>query len=359
MPEYQIYRITTQKDGQFRIRVDAPEGDGIHAAVIASEDGQKETALFQFPTDAKQQPAENVHIEQVAASQETSSGFSWSELEKSVDLGFLWIPIVILTLVIMTLVANTIHLAKKVDLSEHEEKQKRYTVQALAYGIAAMCITLAAFVYFDFRSYKNIETYVLPELKKTSSQIQTFDQVREVVRLKGYMLDPIQNTGLINLELTAGDTTLRTGESGLFQFDQVDTGIGVRLNHPQLRSSYAFRYPAGEYTIPFDIDLYNLLYRILDAEAKGALGQMYEVLHPVVQSQVQQSVFIQEYPVLFEKADLPIQSVQLRNVVLYDKRKFSGLKGSFENVVEMTVIRGTKLKTYAFAKTGDSWYLVQ
>lgn len=358
---FQIYTIKTQRNGDFRIRVDAPEGDGIHAAVIVSEDGAKETALFRYDGEAATNETPVLQYEEIAVVSDSEAGsslFPWTEIQQSLNFGFLWIPIVILTLLILTLVANTLRLAKKIDKSHEDKQEQEYTKQALLFGIVSLLITLTAFVFFDYRSYRNIDNYVLPELANLTNRLPDESEIRQIVQIDGEVVDPSDGSGVENVELTVGDTTIRTGESGLFSFEDVDTGIGIRLNHPELRSAVIFRYPEGNHKFYFNTQLYNVLYRAMDAEASANYDKLYGLVHPQVRAKHSLDAYLKKYQFELSRQDLPIQNIELKNAVFFEKKNIREVGQSFTPIIELTVIKDVRIRKYIFAKSGDLWYLV-
>lgn len=89
----------------------------------------------------------------------------------------------------------------------------------------------------------------------------------QVVDVRGKVEAPFQNQPVAGVDLTLGDTSIKTETSGQFVFPRARTGDVIRMNHPMLKRAIGWRVTqGGTIVIPFDADLFYALDVTLEAE---------------------------------------------------------------------------------------------
>lgn len=89
----------------------------------------------------------------------------------------------------------------------------------------------------------------------------------EQVDVRGTVEMPLDGQPVSGVDLTLGDTSIKTSGSGQFAFPRAHIGDLIRINHPLLRRAVAWRISSGgSLAIPFDPALYNALNTWIEAQ---------------------------------------------------------------------------------------------
>lgn len=210
---------------------------------------------------------------------------------------------------------------------------------------AAVLITIVAFV-------------LRQEPKGPEEQEEIF------VKVSGVVKDARDFSPIEGVDLTVGDTSIRTGEAGTFVFPSVSTLRGIRLTHPELLRAMV-KLPETDKPeqlgdILFNVPLYNLLITIIDLEARDKLEEVYDKFSPEVKVKLNKEQFRTQYVRLFSESDVTnqeiyIKSLAKRNDYLNEKQDIR-----FKEVVEFSIVNKGEGQVYRFIyepKLGQ-WFLI-
>ena len=134
------------------------------------------------------------------------------------------------------------------------------------------------------------------------------------------LLVPIQgDASVAGVDLTVGDTTIRTGREGRFVFVDVPSDIGITLTHPSLLRKIVFAgeeflVSTGLLSIYFDAELYNTLIKAIEYEARRNTQDAYVLLDKSVQEVQAVEHFENTVQRIFHEEDLLDQEVVITRV---------------------------------------------
>lgn len=186
------------------------------------------------------------------------------------------------------------------------------------------------------------------------------------VKVSGAVIDPLTNAPVAGVDLTVGDTSIRTGETGRFVFPSVGTKTGIRLTHPDLLRAIvklpSTRADKQASDILFNTFLYNTLITILDREARGNVGAIYDHLLPAIQERISREAFRGGFELFFLEENLLDQEIIIRQVRRTLDHKVDDFDLRLDEVIEFEVMRGIGTRWYRFVESDDekglSWHLV-
>ncbi len=100
----------------------------------------------------------------------------------------------------------------------------------------------------------------------------------ERIDVRGSLQTPLGNQAVSGVDLTLGDTSIRTSGSGQFAFPNAYVGDSIRINHPMLKRAIAWRLSeGGQLLLPFDPGLFNALNDTLET-SKGSISDQMLVI---------------------------------------------------------------------------------
>jgi len=331
MEQLPIYSTSVQSDdrGDWLQDIQGKIEPGIHRVVIEDDMGNQDEAMLYVVRD---QP---VILEQVTKIVPAPFAYGLSAL----------------FLVILVLAGLNVWLGRKADnqLKGGKRKIKRYLPFAIIISTIALLVTLVIGVYLN---------------KHTNFVNQAKDELLGVsmpkIDVSGSIQTPFEHQGVSGLDLTVGDTSVRTVQGGRYVFSQIEQGAGIRLNHPSLKVSFVISVDkSGALDIPFDSDLYNAVFDIQQLEAQGKYGEIYDKLSDAARRTMERDGFIKEYSPAYGPSDIRNQEIFVAAVKeLSDWKSVNGLYG-FPQVIQMEVRNNAQVKTYVFTMDGGAWRLIK
>ena len=195
------------------------------------------------------------------------------------------------------------------------------------------------------------------------------------VMVTGAVIDPVGNVPVAGVDLTVGDTSIRTSETGRFVFPSVGTKTGIRLTYPDLLRAIvklpSTRADEQASDILFNTFLYNTLITILDREARGNVGAIYDHLLPAIQERISREAFRGGFELFFLEENLLDQEIMIRQIRRTPDHKVDDFDLRLDEIIEFEVVRpvgdsslngmnGDDAQWYRFVEgdDGESWYLV-
>jgi|GEM_PF-907967 hypothetical protein len=254
-----------------------------------------------------------------------------------------------LWLKLITLLATIILIAGLVRLAISRLSLSKLPVIILALIFVSLITTVLFFANIRDTFFGSL----LP-LAKTAS----------TVSLSGRIIDPVNRQGVANIDLTNGNTTLRTSGSGQYIFGQVSTISGIRLTAPTLIRALAIIPPAGstgkKMDIYFDPELYNTLTRIIDLEARGQTSDTYEYLATEIKNKITPEDYAKiQKNSIFKTNNTTDQELKIRNVQLADRWISKDYDLSFTRVMQITLTANNKNNLYQLIKEAEGWRLIK
>jgi len=350
MAQEPIFSTETQADDQGLWNVDVFQDlpEGYHKVIVVDEDGNQDDVNIFVDTETV------VEREQVTL-QEPAQLID--RVQSIFPIEFVW-ALLILFLFILLLAGNMIRLARKVDktgrMSSSHQRQNKATLISIGITFVVIAAVLVIGIVLNQRTGFFDSAVDLP----LSEELR--------VRVDGAVVNPATRQPVVGLDLTAGDTSIRTGEGARFRFDDISAKEGIRMNHPELFRSVVRRITeaAGAPEDPqsiqilFDVDLMNTMIRISDFESRSKDGEIYDFLHPQAAARMSRESFISAYSPIFTEENMGDQSLVLGPATLHTSWNSLGSDTRFEQVVELVVYNGDISGSYFFTKTEKEWYLL-
>ena len=222
---------------------------------------------------------------------------------------FLYVFLILLA-IILVLVVDLIRIAYK---TRHlKEGRVDYRPHVLFLCFAALLIVFITGAVFEQRT------------KYFTQFSQTQMTTAPKISVKGAVVDPVSRQGVPGVDFTVGNATIHTGTDGLYAFTEVDTSVGMKVNHPQLARGLRWAFPTTpkEQTveIPFDPKMYNALINLLNAEAAAKWDAVLASMPPDARAQTtadallrQGTIFtpnnLSDQELIIEKAQIPTPSI--------------------------------------------------
>ncbi|PIR03625.1 MAG: hypothetical protein COV59_05560 [Candidatus Magasanikbacteria bacterium CG11_big_fil_rev_8_21_14_0_20_39_34] len=357
-----IYKTQSDAQGNWTLQIKTPTEGGMHAAVIVTQDGQKDTVLFHVQDKPGTSPETlPVEISPKTTILQTSQSPQQDNTPKvSVSVGFLWIPMVLLVLFILVLVGNMIRLAKKADLTQKEQKRGKYTNHALLLGIAILLSTLGAFLYFDYHSYKNIAKQILPKTQSISDRISPYQVPTPISGdITGLILDSVEMTPVEGVDVSVGEIGIRTGQSGQFRFMQSKNVNGIKVTQSDLPTPVYYAINSvKDNRLYYNSAMFSELFHILDLESRQFIGQIYENLDDHVKAEKKLEDFIQGYEPLFGKTDFPVGKMTIQSIETLNRKRVLGYNHLFDHLVKINIIKNSFVRTYYLNYDNGQWTYV-
>ncbi|HVM91107.1 MAG TPA: fibronectin type III domain-containing protein [Verrucomicrobiae bacterium] len=146
------------------------------------------------------------------------------------------------------------------------------------------------------------------------------------IDVRGTVMSPTTMSGVADVDVSVGDTSIKTSVSGRFAFPNAHAGDVMRLAAPSLARSVDWKLSGSNpaLVIPFDPSLFNAMNTVLEAEAEG-----------------------QSPSILFVAGDEYAPSIVISDV-------------RFTNAgAELDVWKGSRMHTYVFVKEKGAWVPVK
>lgn len=302
---------------------------GVHRVVVEDEHGNQDEAMLFV---VKEEP---VVLAQVT---------------KIVPLPFFY-GISALFLIVLVLAAWNVWLGRLADrqLKGGRRTVKRYLPLAITVAVVAMLASLAVGIVL------NRQTAFVELAKEGLTGV-----VKPKIDISGSVQTPFEHQGVPGLDLTVGDTSVRTVQGGRYVFSQIEQGSGIRINHQALKVSFVVSADRpGVLDIPFDSDLYNAIFDIQQLEARGKYGDIFDKMPDSARQAIGRDEFVGGYAPVFGPADIRSQVIDITVIKeLNDWKSVNGMYG-FPQVIQVELRNNPQAKTYEFVKENGAWKLIK
>lgn len=257
----------------------------------------------------------------------------------------------VLLISIVLLMINHIRLARKADKGELNGLERHYTR-----GAAIFCLIILVVVCIT-GVWLNRKTNFISDL------IQRHVTPVEAVRFSGKIMDPVTLQGVGGVDVTSGDTSIRTSGSGQFIFDNVSPSTGVRINYADLLRAITFlpgKYSAEQnVNLYFNVNLFNNLIRVIDLESRGKFGDIYPYLAPEIRQKITREQFADGATTYFGPQNISEQDIKVAGTKIFDNWVSPKYDIRFAKVLEIELSVNGHNELYHIAWSGDGWQLIK
>lgn len=326
-----IYTTSVRSDetGNWLQGVEGKLEPGVHRVVVEDEQGNRDEAMLFV---VKEQP---VVMERIT---------------KIFPEPFVYASSVLVALILGLVVAN-IWFGLKADRHQAARRSKthRYLALSLALSVLVLVVTLAVGYVL------NRDLGLVGRAKQAMLGVE-----QPMMDVRGAVITPFEHQGIDGVDLTVGDTSIRTVAGGRYVFSSVSAGSAIRLTHPEFKIAFTKRIDApGEMDVVLDKDLYNLAFDIAQSEARGKIGQIYAKLTEVSKNSISEVDFSSAYQPLFKLGNIADQELRLGEITENTDWVSKDGSESYPQVISMEMLNGPQAKTYFFVLQDGSWRLVK
>ena len=270
-------------------------------------------------------------------------------VERAMPGGFGWMLAVSLLSVVCLAIWN-VQLARKAEKTAEPQKRQRLlnAVMVISAATVVVAFSVGAFIHRRTPVFSEVINQIRPLAPSPS------------LNVAGAVVNVHDGTGVSGIDLSVGDTSIRTQEGGRYVFRQVEPAVGIRLTHPELKRAFVWRVlKEGELAIPYDLALYNALVETIDRESRGQAGQLYDQLPASDQASISRERFTEERRDRISSRRLLQQEVVLRSVSVQRDWRSSVTGHVWPETAQMEILFGDQVTVYAFAYDQGSWHPVR
>lgn len=328
--------LSSDEQGNFSFEIDKSLSPGQHVITVQDENGNYDDAVLYVTEEKPAPPIINT-------------------VTNIIPNNFFW-AILVLFLLILALIADLLHLAKKADDPEDQtfETTHRYhfTINAIIFSAIILVVVFFTGVYL------NRETNFLAGMVHDTASEQGKN-----VKVSGKMTDPITLKGVKGIDLVSLNTSIRTTESGQYIFGSVNTLKGIRATYPNLIRALVYLPDKGSsdqrMDIYFNADMYNLLVQVADLEMRGIYSDVYTYLAPEIKERVAMERFMEENSTIFTSKNIAEQEIFITGTQLIDNYTVDKYGLKFNKVVQINVHANGKVAAYYFVHNPEGWKLIK
>ncbi|MBD3311156.1 MAG: hypothetical protein GF349_01500 [Candidatus Magasanikbacteria bacterium] len=346
-----IIDVQIDETGNWQAELEEELETGSHAVIATTEDGQEDRVFFSI-----QETVEPSVIEKVR-----------TEISTNVP-GFIIFFSLLLLLLVILLLLNNLRLRKKINrlldkikgLRTHNDEMKvqeepeQLEVEKKKPSIKKVNLVL----------YILIALVSLAGIISLFSYFDVWERVglvskeeKMLAKLSGTVMRPFTLTGVRNVDLTVGDTSIKTNEGGKYIFSNVSSRGVIRITHPNLAKAL-FKKIEGkqEMDIYFDEEMYNTLTFIIDYESRKKFADIFEnYLHPDLKIRLSKNNFIENKSTIFTGDNIADQELFITKVELFNRWNSEISDEKFNRVVEILVEANNQQSSYFLSKTENGW----
>jgi hypothetical protein len=336
----QEYQLQGDAQGNWQIKVDNELSAGAHIITVEDENGNTDQAMMYVVKEAG------------TVKKEISVVDRFSEIIP----GYLWWILWLLIVAIALLSAYLIRVSRKADSLENalpDTTKHNYAIKALILTSLAFICVLSAGLYI------NRETNFLSRFFAKNQGATTV-----VNELSGQIIVPFTGVGVGGVDVASGETSVRTSGSGSFIFSSVAQDVGVKITYSSLLRPIVFTPASGaekqHLNIYFDAEMYNTLFKVMDAEARGQFGDIYtKYASQEIKRLNDENTFIANYSTVLTPENVTDQELVVVKNEIVDNYSLDKYDFDFSKVVLITVSIGGKNEPYAMIFEGNEWKLVK
>lgn len=311
--------------------------DGLHTVVVTDESGEnQDVAFFSVAT------RESVRY-----------------IERAYDVTPTWMiqSIVFFLAVIVILTVYNIRLAW-VRRNEKVAIKNRLNKYAVILSLVAVFCSVAVGGLIVYNLNQEKEKAELSGKGQVSYALEMPQVTLE--KLTGSVIDPVTDQLVQDVTLRHNDVTISTKDGGGFVFSNIRTDELIYLKHDKLISEFALQVPRdGTLYVDwlFNLELYQLMDFIAQAEADGKVGLIYDKLSYEVQNKISVTDFIQDYDNLYR------DSIRESVITMKDASRLTDWVSSdgtlYPVVYRMTLVKDDYVKPYYLVYANLTWQLVE
>ena len=256
-------------------------------------------------------------------------------------------------LIILVLILNILHLARKVDMEEHKKKKAHYR-HAIIFCAIALFFTLTVGVVIN---------------QKTRLFNDMVDQIRpaghKYISLYGAVLDPVTLQGVAGVDLSSRNTSIHTAQGGAYDFDDLDIYYGIRVTHPNLHRPLRLIVPdqktEDRFDIYFDPKMYNVLIDFINFSVQKKWPQAYSLLAAPSKEKITMENIGEADNTIFTEKNLTDQELEIASVNNLKDWKPEQSDIHFDSVTEVAVVGGknAQKEIYYLVREGEEWKVVK
>ncbi len=337
-----IFNLESDASGNWNLDVFQQVDPGVHLVEVEDEKGNQHQVMMYVVKDQETQ-TQRITFEPI---QQASVDY-----HKPVVMSLLFLLIIFLFFLIYTCYRLYLIWVGK-NPSDREEKEEK------KYNTLVVLILLAVLVIF-------IGAGMISSTGRTFIKhwFQTQNLEYQAVDLSGRLIDPLTLQGVAGVDLQVQDTSIRTSETGSFVFNQVNTQTGVKLTQPELLRALIYlpsnQLSSQQPTLYFNIQALNTLIRAIDLEARDKHSQVYDLLAPQIQVQINSHDYAQSADTYFSSQNLTDQYLALTETVKLGELRLDKYGLTFNNILAITVRVNDQLATYHLKYQDNQWWLVK
>ena len=311
-------------NGTWQIEVPPNVPAGLHKVVVEDDNGSQDDALL--------------YVERSMVDRLTQV------MPPVFGLSFLFFLVIILILA-----ANNIRLGKIADENADLKKKKKYLRHAMYFSVAMVVLSLVVGLTLNWGTsiFERTMNYLAP-----GQRMMVKDVSGALVDANGM---PVQGATLIS-----GDTSIVTGESGMFAFPSVSSEAGIRISHPAVKRVINKEVQGpGKIDFIFDPGLMQSMVEVAELEAKGDKRNLYkQVTSDKIKTSYSQDQYVGSYKTNFTPVDLSSGPVYIGSIKRIDKYQ-SVISGEiFPQVINIEVFTSNGIANYTFTMEQGKWKLV-
>ena len=315
----------TGADGIWQAEIPSNIEAGLHKVVAVDEAGNQDEALLFV---------ERGWIAQATTLIPPAFGFS----------------ILFFLLVIIVLAVNSVRLGKKADESSATKKKQKYMLHAIYFS--TFMVVLSLIVGLAMNSTSGIFGRALnPFMPIQAADIPT-DVSGSITDLFGR---PVQG-----LSVHVGDTTVTTGDSGMYAFSGIAKNDGLTISHPRLSKAINKEIEDKEtMNFMFDLDVMQSLIEVVDLESRGDLRSLYkQVFVDSLKAKVNQQDFIANYPASFNGSNRNDRAIYIGKVTSVEDYASDVDKQTYPQAINIEVFSLKGVINYVFVLEQGKWKLI-
>jgi len=225
-------------------------------------------------------------------------------------------------------------------LSKKPKKQLNMTAKPLLFIIVILVIVVLSAV-LAFRNYNKLKA---PSL----------------INISGSLINPLNNQGFGGVDLSSGNVSIKTSNSGAYNFGQIKSDEGIKITYPTLlRSLVETTDSSGNKNMYFNPDMDNVLIRVIDLESRNQFDKVYQYLYPAAKQKITLDQFTQDYTSIFSSADISNQTINIGKTEIiagWNNKKYDFL---IPQVVAINVINRNQNETFYLVFDNNQWWIVK
>jgi len=175
----------------------------------------------------------------------------------------------------------------------------------------------------------------------------------------GTVRDPISMKPTPDISLSAQNVTITTSETGQFNFQEVNSVDGIKIEHPSLNKTFILlSESAGREDIYFQVDLYKQIEKVINAEISEDFSALYTMLNSESKENLSLNEFSSMYSKTYSHSNLSDQVVILQSIEYISEIRMSDDR-SYSDVIRIVTKNGKRIGIYQFIYDGLNWLMIK